>query len=199
VTEHYFTADPEVADVRRLVEAEIWGRSFAFTTARGVFSAARLDKATAVLLQASQPPTRSRTVLDLGCGWGPIACAIAATCPGVVVHAVDTNSRALELTRVNAKRLGVLDRVHAMTPDQSPPHMSYDMIWSNPPVRVGKAELHELLLRWLPRLAAGGTARLVMGKNLGSDSLQRWLVENGWPTERLTSVQGFRVLQVRRP
>ena len=75
---------------------------------------------------------------------------------------------------------------------------TYDEIWSNPPIRVGKQVLHDLLLTWLPRLAPGGRAVMVVGKNLGADSLQRWLGEQGWPTTRLASAKGFRILETRR-
>jgi 16S rRNA G1207 methylase RsmC len=79
-----------------------------------------------------------------------------------------------------------------------PEDVAFDAIWSNPPIRVGKQALHALLVRWLARLADGGRAHLVVGKNLGSDSLQRWLTEQGWPTERMASERGFRVLRVER-
>ena len=62
---------------------------------------------------------------------------------------------------------------------------------------TGKAALHQLLLTWLPRLNPGGRAVMVVGKNLGGDSLQRWLGEQGYPTERLASAKGFRVLESR--
>ncbi len=79
--------------------------------------------------------------------------------------------------------------------------MRFAAIWSNPPIRIGKQALHALLLQWLPRLADGAPALMVVQKNLGSDSLQRWLTEQGWPTERLTSRNAFRraaVLPCRR-
>jgi 16S rRNA (guanine1207-N2)-methyltransferase len=193
VSEHYFDEVPTSDDRRRDVTARIWDREVVFTTSTGVFSHDGLDKATAVLLRNSTPPTGG-TVLDLGCGWGPIACAVAAT--GATVWAVDVNERALELTRLNAERLGVA--VRACLPGDVPADVSFDQIWSNPPIRIGKQALHELLLRWLPRLTPDGIARLVVGKNLGADSLQRWLVEQGWPTERVDSEKGFRILQVRR-
>ncbi|UYM03802.1 class I SAM-dependent methyltransferase [Solicola gregarius] len=194
--DHYFSAQPAAGDVRRDVNAHIWGREYTFTTARGVFARDGLDKATAVLLDTCDPPRTARTVLDLGCGWGPVACAIARECSDVVVHAVDTNERALDLVRRNADRLGVRERVLAYAPDEAPA-TTYDEIWSNPPIRIGKPALHELLLTWLARLSDGGVARLVVGKNLGSDSLQRWLIERGYPTERITSAKGFRVLEAR--
>jgi len=193
VTEHYFAGSPSSDDRRREVTARVGGRDLLFTTSGGVFSHDGLDKATAVLLSNSTAPT-SGVVLDLGCGWGPIACSVALA--GAEVWAVDVNDRALELTRVNAERLGVT--VHTALPDAVPSDLVVDELWSNPPIRIGKQALHDLLLRWLPRLAPDGVARLVVGKNLGADSLQRWLIDQGWPTERATSEKGFRILEVRR-
>jgi 16S rRNA (guanine1207-N2)-methyltransferase len=192
---HYFDANPSTPDIRREVTARIWGHEMTFTTSSGVFSQDGLDKATALLLQQSAPPTGG-TILDLGCGWGPIACAIAVTAPEANVWAVDPNERALDLTRTNADNLGV--SVHTARPDDVPPDILFDEIWSNPPIRIGKAALHELLLQWLPRLTPDGAARLVVAKNLGADSLQAWLNAQGWPTERLASLKGFRILRVSR-
>lgn len=196
MSEHYFSQEPGAPDERSQVQARIWGRDYTFTTSRGVFSPGRLDKATEVLLRRSDPPVEACTVLDLGCGWGPLACAIAVECPETTVYAVDANERALDLVRRNAERLGVADRVEAMLSADVPDDVRYDAIWSNPPVRTGKAALHELMLGWLPRLADGGSSRLVVGKNLGADSLQRWLVDQGWRCERVASAKGFRVLVV---
>jgi 16S rRNA G1207 methylase RsmC len=194
VPNHYFDATPSSPDRRHQVTAQIWGREMAFTTSSGVFSHDGLDRATATLLRSSVPPSGG-TVLDLGCGWGAIACALATS--GATVWATDVNQRALELTALNAVRLGV-DVLTAL-PDEVPADVMFDQIWSNPPIRIGKQALHVLLLRWLPRLTPGGVARLVVGRNLGADSLQRWLGDEGWPTERVASEKGFRVLEVRRP
>lgn len=195
MADHYFDEQPGTADARRSVRATVWGREHTFTTSAGVFSHDGLDRATAVLLAESEPPTHGR-LLDLGCGWGPIACAVAHAAPDLEVWAVDVNQRALDLTTLNADALGV--RVQPALPDQVPADLVFDSIWSNPPIRVGKQALHELLLQWLPRLAPDGSARFVVGKNLGADSLQRWLVQQGWPTDRVASSRGFRVLEVRR-
>lgn len=193
MTEHYFTPG---SGRRREVTATVRGRELTFTTADGVFSADGLDHATAILLEDSAPPTSGR-LLDLGCGWGPIACTVAAASPDVEVWAVDVNPDAVALTAQNAERLGV--EVRAALPDDLPTDLAFDHLWSNPPIRIGKAALHELLLTWLPRLATDGEARMVVGKNLGADSLQRWLTEQGWPTDRVASARGFRVLRTVRP
>jgi len=191
---HYFHT-PDQAGPTREVTATVWGHDLSFTTAGGVFSGSRLDLGTSVLLRTFEPPTGGH-LLDLGCGFGPIAVALAVAGPAVTVDAVDVNELAVTLTQANAERAGVGDRVRAGTPDHVPPDRTYDQIWSNPPIRIGKQALHALLFAWLPRLAPGGVARLVVSKNLGGDSLQRWLIEQGHPTERVASAKGFRVLEV---
>lgn len=194
VTGHYFDDVPGGPDRRREIRASIWGHELTFETSSGVFSHDGLDRATDVLLRSVDPPAAG-TVLDLGCGWGPIACALATT-PGLDVWAVDVNSRARDLTRTNAERLGVT--LHVVRPDQVPADLRFDQIWSNPPIRIGKTAVHELLEQWLPRLTPDGIAWLVVGKNLGADSLQRWLNGSGWTTTRHASAKGFRVLRVSR-
>ncbi len=195
MSEHYFTADPRVEAVPREVAARIAGEDYRFTTAAGTFSAERLDAGTAVLLDRGPQPSGG-TLLDLGCGWGPVAVSLARRVPAATVWAVDVNRRALELTRANAAAAGVGDRVHPAEPDDLSVDVVFDAIWSNPPIRVGKPELHAMLLRWLPRLAPGGTGWLVVARNLGADSLAGWLGEQGFPTARYASAKGYRVLRV---
>lgn len=195
--EHYFSADPSVAFQRAPVHAEVWGVELDLVSGSGVFAQGRLDIGTSILFRETEPPTGGR-ILDLGCGYGVIGLACAVAAPEAVVTAVDVNQRAVLLANENAATLGVTDRFTAATPEGIDPAATYDEIWSNPPIRIGKAALHELLLTWLPRLAPGGRAVMVVGKNLGADSLQRWLGEQGFPTERLASAKGFRVLESRR-
>ncbi|MEZ5097348.1 MAG: methyltransferase [Nocardioides sp.] len=181
---------------REPVHARAWGRELALTSGSGVFARGRLDPGTAVLFRETEPPGPGR-ILDLGCGYGVIGLAIAAAVPGARVTGVDVNGRAVLLANENAARLGLGERYAAYTPQDVPPG-EYDEIWSNPPIRIGKQALHELLLHWLGRLVPGGRAVLVVGKNLGADSLQRWLADQGYPTRRLASAKGFRVLEARR-
>jgi 16S rRNA G1207 methylase RsmC len=198
VEEHYFTADPSTPFTRVPVRANVWGHWLELTSGSGVFAQGRLDIGTGVLLREQPPPLGAREVLDLGCGYGVIGLAVAVAVPGAVVTAVDVNERAVLLAGENAAALGVAERYTAVTPDAVAPGAVYDEIWSNPPIRIGKEALHELLLTWLPRLAPEGRAVLVVGKNLGADSLQRWLGDRGFPTTRLASAKGFRVLETRR-
>lgn len=199
MTSHYFDAEPTGPERRQRVPATVWGRDIELLTAGGVFAGDGLDRGTAVLLRESPPPVGSPRVLDLGCGYGPIAVAITLACPGAVVDAVDVNERALALCRDNAAALGLAGRIRVLRPDQADPETRYDEIWSNPPIRIGKDALHDLLLTWLARLAPAGVARLVVAKNLGADTLARWLAEQGYAVGRAASGKGFRVLVVSRP
>jgi 16S rRNA (guanine1207-N2)-methyltransferase len=195
--DHYFSVTPGAPARATQVVFTVAGREFHLVAAGGVFSADRLDPGTAVLLRKAPLPEGGGDLLDLGCGYAPIACVIATVAAQATVYAVDVNQRALELARTNAESLGLADRVLPCTPDQVPDGVQFREIWSNPPIRVGKAQLHDLLGRWLPRLAAEGTAWLVVARHLGADSLAQWLREGGWSVDRHASQQGFRVLRVR--
>lgn len=196
--EHYFSAAPSSGVSYVPVRARVWGHELDLVSASGVFSHGRVDKGTAVLVAEVEPMSDVRTVLDLGCGWGLLSTALAVHRPASEVWAIDVNERARTLARENARRSGVADRVRVAAPEEAPPDLSVNEIWSNPPIRIGKPAVHELLLHWLPMLEPGGRALLVIGKNLGADSYQRWLGEQGYRAVRVASVKGFRVLEVRR-
>lgn len=199
--DHYFSASPASADERRTIDVTLAGQPRRVQTAPGVFSPGHIDLGTQVLLRevlAADAHLPVGRLLDLGCGWGPIALSAALASPDAVVTAVDVNERALDLLRINAASLGVADRIVATTPEGVDATARFDLIWSNPPIRVGKAALHELLLTWLPRLAPGGEAWLVVQRHLGADSLAAWLNQQGWVATRAASAKGFRVLRVAR-
>lgn len=198
--DHYFSPSPDSVRVDQSVSISIRGRNLVVTTASGTFSADALDRGTKVLLESVPTPPATGTLVDVGCGWGPITLALALESPDASVIGVDVNERARELTAQNAATHG-LGNVHVVTPDAFPGDLSIDCIWSNPPIRVGKEALHELLTTWLNRLSPEGVAYLVVAKQLGSDSLQRWIAggePGNFSCERLATDKGFRVLEVRR-
>ena len=193
---HYFDVDPQVGSRPATVRLDLPDRSLRFTTDRGVFGRDKVDPGTKYLLLDAPPPPAEGTFVDLGCGYGPIACTLAARAPSAVVWAVDTNTRALALCAENAAALE-LANVRTISPEDAPSDLAVDLLWSNPPIRIGKAALHDLLRTWLVRLTPQGVAVLVVQKHLGADSLQRWLQAEGWPVERLASRTGYRLLEVR--
>jgi len=225
VSSQYFAEEPGAAHRPGLVHVVLPDVHLALATDSGVFSPARLDAGTRLLLDVAPAPPASGDLLDLGCGYGPLALVLASRAPVARVWAVDTNRRAVGLCEQNAAEAG-LANVHCVAVSgteggsgptgsgvaqggTASPRVSssadrerlpdrYDLIWSNPPIRIGKPALHDLLAGWLARLAQGAVAYLVVQRNLGSDSLQRWLESSGWTANRYAARSGYRVLEVRR-
>ncbi|ROP74108.1 class I SAM-dependent methyltransferase [Curtobacterium sp. PhB115] len=198
--DHYFSASPSSDTRERQIQVTLSDRPLTLTTAAGVFSPDGLDRGTRVLLGSVPPPAHDGALLDVGCGWGPIAITMALHSPDASVWGVDVNERVLGLARTNAEAAGASNVTIAL-PSDVPADLRFRTIWSNPPIRVGKDELHEILLTWLPRLEVEGDAWLVVSKDLGGDSLQKWLVGalgSGFHVTRATTDKGFRVIRVHR-
>jgi 16S rRNA G1207 methylase RsmC len=198
--DHYFSQEPSSPLKPKSIQIPLAGELVQVTSASGTFSPTQLDFGTEVLIEQMNLAPEYGDLLDLGCGWGPIALNLAKYRPNATVWAVDVNARSLELTAKNAQDLG-LANIKTATPEQMPPDLRFSGIWSNPPIRIGKKPLHELLLMWLPRLVKDGEAYLVVQKNLGSDSLQKWLTEElsvGYEISRYTSIKTYRVIKVKK-
>ncbi|GIH26697.1 16S RNA G1207 methylase RsmC [Acrocarpospora phusangensis] len=192
---HYFEERPRAASRPGTVSLILPDLHLRLETDRGVFSPDKVDLGTRILLESVPAPPAEGDLLDLGCGYGPIALTMASRAPGATVWAVDVNRRSVELTARNAAS-AALDKVRSVHVDEVPPDVRFRAIWSNPAIRIGKAALHEMLTRWLDRLTPDGVAYLVVQKHLGSDSLQRWLTEQGWHAGRHTSRAAYRILKV---
>jgi 16S rRNA (guanine1207-N2)-methyltransferase len=193
---HYFDAAPASASAPRTVELALPDLRLSLASDRGVFAADHVDPGSKLLLLEGPPPVAGdHHLVDVGAGYGPIACALAVRNAGAVVWAVEVNARARELCAANARSAG-LGNVRVVAPDELPGDLVVDRVWSNPPIRIGKAALHGLLLEHLARLRPGGTAHLVVQKHLGADSLQRWLTEQGYPASRRASRRAYRLLDV---
>lgn len=190
---HYFDEEPTTDSSPRVVQLLLPDLQLALTTDRGVFGYDRIDAGTKLLLLRAPAPAPSGNLLDIGSGTGAIALTMARRCPAATVWAVDVNERARDLCRSNAGRNG-LTNVNVCSPDDVPADVTFDTIWSNPAIRIGKPALHTMLLRWLSRLSPAGEVVLVVHKHLGSDSLQAWLSGQGYPTTRLASSSGYRIL-----
>ena len=192
---HYFEARPEVGSRPRSIRFKTGNVELELQADRGVFGSKGVDLGTAVLLDEAPPPPPAGEILDLGAGYGPIAIALARQAPKARIWAVDVNERALELARQNAER-NFSPNVVVARPEGVPAEIRFAAIYSNPPVRVGKKPLHDLLLAWLPRLQPRGKAYLVVQRNLGADSLAAWLHTQGYTASRLKSKKGYRILEV---
>ena len=192
----YFDAEPSVASKQQTIELVLPDVFLTLTTDTGVFSGSKVDNGSRYLLQ-EHPPIRDDvgTVLDLGCGYGPIGLTVAKRAPEANVWGIDVNERAIALANINAEANDITNATFT-TAEQLPADLRFDLIVSNPPIRIGKAALHELLTTWLDRLTPRGRAWLVVQKHLGSDSLAEWMTATGWQTTRVGSRKGFRILEV---
>lgn len=212
----YFSEQPSAPSRPSEVRLVLPDVTLQLRTDAGVFSPGRVDPGTKLLLLELPPVLEwpDGDVVDVGCGYGPIAVTLArrlaaadaalpdfdatADAPAPTprtVWAIDINERARSLCRANADAAGVGDRVRVVSPDEVPDSLRVGLVASNPPIRIGKAALHDVCTTWLGRLSAGGEAWWVVQKHLGSDSLQAWLADQGWPTERVRSRQAYRVLR----
>jgi 16S rRNA (guanine1207-N2)-methyltransferase len=198
MSSHYFEAQPTAAHRPGQVRVVLPDVYLELETDSGVFSPGRLDPGTRLLLEQAPPPPHDGDLLDLGCGYGPISCVLARRAPEATVWAVDVNERALGLTARNASRAG-LPNVRTAAPGDPAVPDGLAALWSNPPIRIGKAALHEMLRTWLGRLRPGGHAVLVVGRNLGSDSLHSWLADEGWTVSRIAARSGYRLLLLTSP
>lgn len=196
--EHYFSADPSAPAKLTEVEIEVGGQVLKLSASSGTFSSERLDPGTRVLLGLWELFPTDGIVLDLGCGWGPIGLSIAKLQPATEVIGVDVNQRSVELANANAKGNGLANFSACLDKDLDA-NLEIDHIWSNPPIRIGKENLHDLLRNYLSRLKPTGDAYLVVQKQLGAESLQRWIAQQ-WPEREVTKVEnskGFRVIRIR--
>ena len=201
MSDHYFAARPETGHRPGQVHVLLPDVHLELATDAGVFSPGRVDPGTRLLLDAGAVPPGdppAGDLLDLGCGYGPIALVLASRAPAATIWAVDVNERALDLCARNAARAG-LANVRCVTPGDPALPAAYDGVWSNPPIRIGKQALHELLGGWLPRLAPGAAATAVVQRHLGADSLHRWLAAQGWDVRRIAARAGYRLLRITRP
>jgi 16S rRNA (guanine1207-N2)-methyltransferase len=193
----YFSKQPGVASSTRTVQLKVApGKTVELTTDRGVFAHDAIDPGTQILLNTVPDPPAG-DLLDLGCGYGPIAIWLAHHSPASTIWAIDSNERAVGLASSNAERLGYR-QVHASLPEAVPPEVQFTAIYSNPPIRIGKEPLHTLLMDWLGRLLPQGVAYLVVQRHLGSDSLATWLESQRFSVERIRSQQAYRVLRVTK-
>ena len=199
-TEHYFSEDPQAPLRKTPLTLTLRGHTVTMESASGTFSPGHLDTGTAVLLKYAPHLPETGTFLDLGCGWGPLTLALALESPDASVWGVDVNDRALQVASDNAVNAH-LSSIRFATPENVPSDLLFDVIWSNPPIRVGKKELHSLLAQWLPRLTPKGEAWLVVAKKLGADSLKEWIASGAagdFEASRFETSRGFRVIRVAR-
>jgi 16S rRNA (guanine1207-N2)-methyltransferase len=194
--EHYFSDAPTVASAPSAIELMLPDFQFTLATDRGVFAGQAIDIGSKLLLlDGPVACLDDKVIVDVGAGYGPIALTLAARNPQATVYAIEINSRARHLCEQNAKT-AELANVVVLAPEDFPESLRIDRIWSNPPIRIGKKALHDLLELWFGKLQPEGSGHLVVQKHLGADSLAKWLRGQGFAVQRRGSKKAFRLLDV---
>ncbi len=197
MNDQYYTADPTSESNPVPCAFSYRGHGLNFTTDAGVFSKGELDSGSRLLLDAL--PTMRGTVLDLGCGWGPIGIAIAKSYPACRVTMADVNHRALDLTRQNAERNGVTVEVIESDGLDAVAGRKFDAIVTNPPIRAGKAVIYRMFREAARSLTPEGALYLVIRKQQGADSCIKYLQTLYTEVEKLERSAGFWVLKASEP
>lgn len=197
MNDHYYTRTPQSASRPAECTFSYRGIDLVFTTDAGVFSRGEVDTGTRLLLEAL-PEEMQGDILDLGCGWGIIGISIARKWPGSRVVMADVNTRALDLSRENAKRNRA--EVVCVESDGMGALMdrSFDAVVTNPPIRAGKQVIYKMFADAATRLKDGGALYLVIRKQQGAESCIKYLETIYSSVEKLDKSGGFWVLKASK-
>ncbi|MCP3781536.1 class I SAM-dependent methyltransferase [Paenibacillus sp. MZ03-122A] len=198
MADHYYSKRPEMAHERRSLETVLRGRSYRFVSDSGVFSKQGIDYGSRVLIEAMQLPAQA-SVLDVGCGYGPIGLTAAALVPEGHVTMVDINERAVQLAIENAERNGVKN----VTIKQSDlfaevKNERFDVILTNPPIRAGKETVHTIFELAYEHLNEGGALWVVIQKKQGAPSASAKIESLFGNVEEVTKDKGYRILKAEK-
>lgn len=173
---HYFTDNRNLTEDRKDHSFRFSGRTFTFTTDRGVFSKQNVDYGTEVLLQATAQEQLDGAVLDLGCGYGVVGIVIKTLFPSCRVTCVDINPRAVELAEINSRRNNTDCRIF-VSDGFSGINDQFDAVITNPPIRAGKKVIYKMFDDAYASLNENGLFLAVIRRQQGAESALRKLKE----------------------
>lgn len=192
---HYYSENPETAHDLHQWSFELAGKTFQFVTDSGVFSRGTVDYGSRVLIEhfdATELP--EGTLLDVGCGYGPIGLALAYQTKRPV-EMIDVNKRAVELAQGNAKRNGIEADIHQSNIYETLNQKTYAAIISNPPIRAGKKVVHQILSEAAPLLKIGGSLTIVIQKKQGAPSAKSKMEEVFGNAEIVAKDRGYYIIR----
>ena len=190
---HYFTNDENLKSEIKKVNTIIKGINYYFYTDNGVFSKDELDFGTELLLKTFEYNyPQEKTLLDIGCGCGPIG--IYTSKLGFTVDMSDVNKRAIHLSKMSLKEQGLIANVFESDAYQNI-NSKYDYIVSNPPIRVGKEKLYEIIMGAKDHLTDNGELWIVVRKQQGAESLIRDMKKVYKSVEVITKKKGFYIIK----
>ena len=191
-TNMYYEENPDSAHDIHELKVTLLGQHFSFLTDSGVFSKKMIDYGSQVLLNAVSFEA-GKTLLDLGCGYGPLGIALAKV-QGVKPTMVDVNNRALDLARKNAEKNGISATIFQSNVYEQVEGI-FDYIITNPPIRAGKQIVHEMIGESITHLNSGGSLTLVIQKKQGAPSAKAKMEDVFGNATILKRDKGYYILQ----
>lgn len=193
---HYFTNDNLDSNIQRL-NVKIFDTNFTFYTDNGVFSKDKLDFGTRTFLENLPiEDMKYSTILDVGCGYGPIGIILSKLTSSKVTM-VDVNRRALHLAERNIKENKVTD-ILALESDcyQQLENQKFNYILTNPPIHAGKEKVYEIVMDARYYLEENGALYIVIRKDQGAKSMMKDLAKY-YTVEVIAKNKGFFVISCK--
>ena len=197
MAEQYFAENPGVAHDEKTVIFNVLGQELRCVTDAGVFYRDGLDMGTRVLLEAL--PQLDGRILDLGCGWGPVGVALGKKYPNAQLVLTDVNSRATDLAARNLAANGVINATVVQGDGFAAVEGAFDAIVLNPPIRTGKAVIYAMFADAAAHLKPDGALFIVIRKQQGAESAQKYLRSIYGDVERIAREKGYWVLRCAHP
>ena len=193
MADHYFTENPLTAHDKKEISSILKGKTFTFETDAGVFSRDHVDPGSQLLIESV--PAQTGRILDLGCGYGPVGIAFAASRKEAQVVMADVNRRSLDLAQVNLARNGIINAQTIYSDGCSNLEGTFDLILSNPPIRIGKQALQRMWRDCYEHLNPEGSFYIVIRKKQGAPSAKTFLEDLFGNCTTVARQGGYHVLQ----
>jgi 16S rRNA (guanine1207-N2)-methyltransferase len=196
LSEHYYSRTQKVESEPKFWDFTLRNQLFRFKTDNGVFSKKEVDFGSRLLIEAFELPNVEGSVLDVGCGYGPIGLSIAKNYPERIVHMIDVNERAIELSKANAEQNAVHNvEIYESDTLINVKEFNFAAILTNPPIRAGKKTVHDIFEQSYEHLVAGGELWIVIQKKQGAPSALEKLKERFTTVETIDKSKGYFIIK----
>lgn len=195
--DHYYTNDPSSKSAPETWTFELRGKTYRFTSDRGVFSKGSVDFGSRLLIESFEVPDVEGRILDVGCGYGPMGISLADA-SGREALLVDVNERALALSEQNAAQNGVTIETRLSHAYDGVGDEQFAAIVTNPPIRAGKQVVHTILRDAYTHLVIGGALYVVIQKKQGAPSAKKLLEDVFGQVETVAKEKGYFIFRAIR-
>ncbi|KFF56668.1 class I SAM-dependent methyltransferase [Bacillus stercoris] len=200
MSEHYYSEKPSVKSNKQTWSFRLRNKDFTFTSDSGVFSKKEVDFGSRLLIDSFEEPEVEGSILDVGCGYGPIGLSLASDFEDRTIHMIDVNERAVELSNENAEQNGITN-VKIYQSDlfsNVDSAQTFASILTNPPIRAGKKVVHAIFEKSAEHLKASGELWIVIQKKQGAPSAIEKLEELFDEVSVVQKKKGYYIIKAKK-